>query len=69
MAFKSVDDGENIPVPELLQIPVPAPPTTVPAKATVSPSQIAKSSPALITGACWIVIVIASEAPVQPPFP
>ena len=49
MAFKSVDDGENVPVPELLQIPVPAPPTTDPAKTTVSPSQIPIPGPAADT--------------------
>ncbi len=40
IAFKSVEDGENDPVPELVQFPVVVPPVIVPPNVTKSPCQI-----------------------------
>lgn len=68
MAFRAVAEGENVPVPDVLQIPVVVEPVTVPIKATVDPSQIVRSLPTVTTGTGRICNTFASLIGVQPLF-
>ncbi len=67
MAFRSVIEGENPPLPVELQVPVFVDPVIEPARTVVPLAHIVRSTPALVTVTGLIKRILVSVITLQPP--
>jgi hypothetical protein len=66
VALSALADGENVPLPEVLQLPWLPPTVTDPFRLALLPSQTVMSLPALTTGSGVMVIVVWWVRTTQP---